>query len=392
MGDLNRVINSRSSLPVLGAVHVSMDATGRLVLTTMDGNDYVMHKTLQADRWEGQGKFIVESCLITNALKGLSEQDIIITCDNNAEPASIRVAYTGGSLGFLAGDLNDWPVEPRLQNPVASVILSGKILREGVSRVIYATAREDLRLLMTGVHFRREGDTLVFAGSDGRLLCMSERRANFLANSSDEDFSATLPGKLGSIICSCVSDGNQVKVSLSDERIRLEFGNTTIDACLIEGRYPNFRAVIPTDCTFHVQADRKTLLACVRRVALFADGSSQLIKLHYADGILQVSGADTDLFARTMTEDVPDIKAWSDTEDSIEGLSIGVSAKFFADTLANFGSEVVDMQIVNPSRPIVFKGDNATSLCMPMVLDGTPLADNAGDEGMAEEEDMTEAA
>ena len=103
-------------------------------------------------------------------------------------------------------------------------------------------------------------------------------------------------------------------------------------------------------------------------------------------GQLSVTGADVDLFERTMSQSIPVTSAWSDKdEEALEGLTIGFSATYLLNALANFGADTVEMILLDGSMAALLKGDIATTLVMPMMLDDS-LKDEAGEEPEDEQE------
>lgn len=362
--DLNRVIDKNASLPILTNVYVCMDSTGRISMTALWDSDIRMNTTLQASRCEGSGVFLANAEQLINALKGLPKQDVTLTCERD----ELRIKYEGGSIAFLVvtddEEVKKFPFITRTDSDIRA-IMRGKILVDGIASVQFAVGKDTTRPVMTGVLMERVGDRLTFNASDGRVLKFLDYKIE-----SSSDFRAIIPTRVCDIIRATIKSGSQVFMQLTDTHIYLDYDNTLLDVRLIEGKYPNYRGVVPKSNPHHIEVDRQTLLNCVKRVSLFANSTSKLVELCYKEGKLSVSGRDDDLFTRAMTESIDVAKAWSADANGIpEPLRIGLSATFLTSLLMNFGGDSVELQILDNSCAVVFSGDSSTTLLMPMMLD-----------------------
>lgn len=376
LNDLSRVINRKASMPILTNVHISMDNAGRLTMTGADGNDFTMTKTIQADRWEGAGVFIADIDQMTNALKGMPEQDITLRVNANR----CEIDYKGSSLSFLTGEANKYPTlaNNELENAVTAYI-DGQTLVEGVAHCRYACANDPIRIVMTGVFMEYANGTITFASTDGRKLTAVDRKADLQTDA----FSGILNQKTCDIIRATVNAGKQVRMIINNEYVSLQYGNTLFLARLVEGRYPNFRGVIPTNIDYRIVVSKASLAASVKRLATFAPSGSGLIRLDYKaeDGTLVLTAKDIDLFARTMTESMAIVSATATDGGPIPDMAIGLSATYMLQVLQNFGSENITLCFIakgdtnDTERPVKFEGDMAQTLLMPMMLNDEPVAE-----------------
>ena len=142
--------------------------------------------------------------------------------------------------------------------------------------------------------------------------------------------------------------------------------STQLTCRLIEGRYPNYNSVIPQNNPYRVTVDRLTLLSALKRVLVFTNQSSALIKLHMEDNLLTVSGQDID-FSTSAEEKVA---------CGYEGspMSIGFKGTFLIDILGNITGENVVIELADPSRAGVIipaeqeENEDLLMLLMPMML------------------------
>ena len=387
LSDLNRVVDKKAHMPVLLNIRMSIDSTGRISLTARNGFEMNMTKTLQADTFSGSGAFLADAEILSNTLRGLSEQDITLAYDESR--ASVAVSYIGGSTSFAADDISKWPADAIHDEVKAAIRMQGKTLTAGIARCQYAIGHDDTRPSLCGVFMRREGERLTFAATDGRRLTITDRQLE----QGGQDFAAILPERLCNILRASVKQGNQVFVSFRGTYAHFDYGNTHLEAALIEQRYPNVRAVVPVTPPYHIEIDRKTLAASVKRVSLFADKDSQLVVFKLQGNELIVTGRDDTLFSRAITERMDVAKAYASEGGEIPcELQFGLSAKYMLTTLDAFGADMVDMGIIDAYHAVSLLGDSATTILMPMQIPEEQPESGAGEPVKEEVEEEVEEA
>ena len=135
---------------------------------------------------------------------------------------------------------------------------------------------------------------------------------------------------------------------------------------LIEGRYPNYNSVIPSDNPFKVTIDRQALISALRRVSVFASVSNALIKLRLDTNSLTISAQDID-FSTSAEERII-------CEYEGAPMNIGFKGTFLLDTLNGISGQDVILELADPSRAGVIvpaeqeEGEDLLMLLMPMML------------------------
>ena len=362
---LNRVVNRKSAIASLQNLRVQLES-GVVTLTARDGSDMEMKATIVVvDAEDGATTdFLVDAAQLTNALRGLGEQDITLEYDGE----NITIDYIGGSLSFATSNGEGWPIQLPFTAGVEDST-RGQVLLSGITRVQYAASNDQTRMIMCGVCVSRKGEMRYFTASDGRVLTRTSAQAD---SECDNNYDMVFPEKLCNVLRASMKSGNQVKMQRSDDEsyVRLKYGDYSLTAKLIDGKVPNYVAVIPQDSPYHYTLDKATLAACIRRVSLFAPNNSQLLRLEFSKGRLKVIAKDEELFARTRTETLSIKDAWAVGDKELpETFAIGVSAEHFMAVLDNFGAAVVELQTERQDRPIVFKGDDDVTILMPMRIE-----------------------
>ena len=236
------------------------------------------------------------------------------------------------------------------------------LLLNGISRAIFATANDDLRPQMNGVYFDITPDYTTLVASDGHKLV----RNRILSVKADTS-SFNLPKKPALMLKGILGkEEEDVTISFSDRNAQIDLSDYSITCRLIEGRYPNYNSVIPTDNPLRVRIDRLALIAALRRVSVFASASNALIKLHVENNTLTTSAQDID-FSTSAEEHIL-------CEYDGSAMSIGFSGPFLIDVLNSISCQDVVLELADPSRAGVIvpaeqeENEDVIMLLMPMML------------------------
>lgn len=157
-----------------------------------------------------------------------------------------------------------------------------------------------------------------------------------------------------------------VSIKFNANNAEISFTDGILSCRLIEGRYPNYASVIPTDNPNIVTIDRKALISALRRVMPFASESTQLIKLRLEMNNLELNSEDID-FATSAHEDVA-------CEYGGVPMSIGFKGTVLTEILSNLSSDEVVIELADPSRAGVIRpaeqpeNEDVLMLIMPMLL------------------------
>ena len=155
-------------------------------------------------------------------------------------------------------------------------------------------------------------------------------------------------------------------IKFDERNAEINYGDGTITCRLIEGRYPNYNSVIPQNNPNQICIDRVALLSALRRVQPFANDSSNLIRFHIENGVLQLDAEDYD-FSKTATEKMS-------CEYTGQPMSIGFKGSSFIEILSNFDSQEIMIHLADPSRAGLVlpseqpENQDVLMLMMPMLI------------------------
>ena len=356
---ISRVQNNKSSLPILDCVLFELSG-GNLSMTASDSDTTIM-TNLEVNDVDGEGRFAIESKQLINSIKEISDQPI--TFYVNPDTLKVEIIYQNGKYNLMGKNADEYPIPVDGSGTNASLTIEAGLLLDGITRSLFAAADDELRPQMNGIFFDIATDYLTLVASDGHKL-VRDRLLNVF---SEEPHSFILPKKPALLLKTVLSkEEGDVQISFNERNAKVQLANYRISCRLIEGRYPNYNSVIPTDNPFRVTVDRMAFISALRRVSVFASASNSLIKLHMDNNNLTVSAQDID-FSTSAEESVM-------CEYNGNAMSIGFNGPFLLEVLNSVVCQEVILELADPSRAGVIvpaeqgESEDLIMLLMPMML------------------------
>ena len=356
---ISRVQSSKNALPILDCILFEL-VGGELKMTASD-SETAMTTTIEVTEAEGEGKFAIGSKQLISSIKEISDQPITFNVDQNT--FAIEINYQNGKYNLVGQNGYEYPVSSAMNGYARSIAIDAAVMFNGINRCLFAAADDELRPQMNGVYFDMTTENITFVASDGHKLV----RNRVFSASADEASAFILPKKPALLLKTVLpkAEGDAV-IRFDDRNAEIQLTDYVITCRLIEGRYPNYNSVIPTDNPFRVTVDRLAFISALRRVSVFASQSSALIKLHVDQGTLTVSAQDLD-FSTSAEEHIM-------CEYEGMAMSIGFNGPFLIDVLNSItGSDIV-LELADPSRAGVItpaeqeENEDLIMLLMPMML------------------------
>ena len=161
-----------------------------------------------------------------------------------------------------------------------------KDLRDGLRKTSYAISTDETRYVLNGVLFSFKENKLTLVATDGRRLAMLDIELEFPRSHEAE---IIVPTKAVTELQRLLKDDGEVKISVGSGQIAFDLNNTLLVSKLIEGNYPNYKQVIPSEAKERVTLERETFLNSLRRVSLFASDKSNSIKLNFSKNNIEIT-------------------------------------------------------------------------------------------------------
>ena len=356
---VSRVIANKNSLPILD--DVLFDLSGNeLKLTASDG-ETTIRTAVEVEGVEGTGKVASQAKLLLETLKEFSEQPLSFTIDENN--FAVSMVSQNGTYSFVGVNGNEYPEMPNPETDAQSIALPANVLQSAIEKTIFCTADDDLRPVMNGIFFDIAADKVTMVATDAHRLV----RYTNAGVASGTAASFILPKKPASLLKNLLAkEENEVKVTFGQKNARFEFGSTIVVCRQIEGRFPNYNAVIPQSNQNIVTVDRQTIINACKRVAVFANNGTAQLRLALSENQIKISAQDIDF--STSAEEI--------ISCDYQGtpMAIGFKAPFLIDLLSSIASTEVQLKLADPARAgLIMPVENEANedvlmLLMPMLL------------------------
>ena len=293
------------------------------------------------------------------ALKTLPEQPITISID---EKLAITVKYKGGKFELAGLSPQEFPKEKDITN-ATKITIPSKVLLNGIEKTIFCASTDDLRPIMTSVYLDIVEGQISFVASDGHKLALLE----LWDESMTEEISFVIPLKITTILKSLIKPSDElINIFIGSNSARFEYGSESIVATLLEGKYPNYRSVIPQVNDKILSIGTADLKGAIKRVSVFANQASSLVKLELSKDLIKLSAQDID-FSTAADETVACGYAGT-------AMAIGFKGHLLTELISAIPSSDLQMSFFDPSRATLItpvdnkSGDQLTYLLMPMML------------------------
>ncbi len=347
---VQNVVGTRTTLPILS--NVLMQASKNdLTLTTTDLDVGVRCRVGAEVSKEGSTSLPARK--LFSILREVAAPDIEIEVDDR-NAASIRC---GSSFYKIMGlPEEEFPRFPEFGAGKALKI-EQSVLRDMLRKTAYAVSNDETRYVLNGVFMGLKGDKLTVVATDGRRLALIEHDIEIPKGSEAE---LILPTKAVTELERLLADKGEVKLCIGENQILFETDGTTLATKLVEGTYPNFRQVIPTETKERISLERELLLSALHRASILASEKSQSVKLNFAKNTLTITAT---------TPEVGEAKETLSINYKGKEITIAFNPQYMMDPLRNLDADEVFLELTDELSPGVIKV-NAPFLyvLMPMRL------------------------
>jgi DNA polymerase-3 subunit beta len=346
-------------LQVLGGVNFLFELSENQLKVSASDLETTMSSVVDVES-DSSGSIAVSARLLLDTLKTFPDQPLTFKTegDNAIEISSDQGKY---DMAYFGGD--EFPKAVSLPSP-STTIVPAHILGTAISKTIFAAGNDDLRPVMSGVFFQFSSQSLTFVATDAHKL-VKYSRTDVTADQTAEFIMPKKPlnllkGILGG------SESN-VTIEYNDANAKFTFDNVVLVCRLIDGKYPNYEAVIPKENPNKLTVDRASFLNSVRRVSIFSSKTTHQIRLKMAGTELNISAEDLDFSNKA------DERLSCDYQG--DDMQIGFNSRFLSEMLNNLSSNEVLIEMSLPNRAGILtpidgtdEGEQVTMLVMPVML------------------------
>ncbi|MDG1014727.1 MAG: DNA polymerase III subunit beta [Flavobacteriaceae bacterium] len=354
---LGGIINSSNTLPILD--NFLFDLKNSKLTVSASDLESTMASTMEVES-NSEGSIAVPAKLLLETLKTFPEQPLTFMVEDNN---TIEISSNHGKYVLAYASADEFPKSITLESS-STTILSADVLSTAISKTIFAAGSDDLRPVMSGVFFQFSTESLTFVATDAHKL-VKYSRTDVKANETAEFIMPKKPLNLLKGILSG-SDDN-VSIEYNESNAKFSFENSVLICRLIDGKYPNYEAVIPKENPNHLTISRNQFLNSVKRVSIFSNKTTHQIRLKIAGAELNISAEDIDYSNKAEERLTCDFQG--------DDMQIGFNSRFLTEMLSNLNAEDVQLEMSMPNRAGILTpvdglelGENVTMLVMPVML------------------------
>ena len=234
---ISGVLSTSNTLPILDNFLFEI-TSGQLTVSASD-SETTISTTMDVDS-KDEGKVCIPAKLLLEVLKNLPDQPCTFTVEEAT--LAIEIAYDNGKSSMVGYNGDDYPRTPALETP-SSIRINGNILANAINKTLFATGQDDLRPVMSGVFCEFSPENITFVATDAHKLVRYTRTDSQATGSS----SFILPKKPLNLLKATITHEEEVQLDYNDSNAVFTFGEIILTCRLIDGKYPNYEAVIPKE-------------------------------------------------------------------------------------------------------------------------------------------------
>jgi DNA polymerase-3 subunit beta len=351
---LSGVLNTSNTLPILD--HVLFELAPQQLKITATDLETTISATIQVES-TSEGKLAVPARLLLDTVKTFPEQPLTFSqADNN----TLEISSEQGKYALAYANADEYPQAAEVVD-ASSLSIQGDTLATAINNTIFASGNDDLRPVMSGVFFQLSSSGMTFVATDAHKLVKYER-TDVVAPETAEFIMPKKPLNLLKSVL--VGSEEEVTVNYNNSNVQFSFDDTVVICRLIDGKYPNYEAVIPKENPNVMSINRVQLLNTVKRVSIFSNKTTHQIRLRIAGAELHISAEDIDYSN----------KAEERLTCSFQGddMQIGFNARFLTEMLTNLSSDEIQLELSLPNRAGIItpvdgldEGEQVIMLVMP---------------------------
>jgi DNA polymerase III subunit beta len=352
LGIATRAASPRSAVQSLAGVMISSDA-GVVELRATDMEIGV--RTALDAKAEGDGTLVLPARLLLDVARSLPAGELTIEQRAGRDDVEVLSGSSRFELRLLPGD--EFPRLPAPEGAPTVTVPAGAFI-ETVERVARSASRDETRPHLTGVLVSASGSELRMVATDSYRLSVKETK---LEETLEGSLEANVPARtLQELARIATAEGSEsIAIAALENQVVFTCAGVALSSRLVEGRFPNYRQLLPESYEHELRVSRRELLEVVRRIGLLAQKNVPL-RLAFAEGEVEVSAQTPDVGRASETVPIP-FKG--------EPFEIGFNPEFLRDGLESAESEELVFKLISPLRPgLIESGDGGGFIYLVMPI------------------------
>lgn len=343
----------RTPKPVLRCARV--EAKGDVLLLSATDLEVALRCAITQVEVDTPGDTLVLAETLSRIVSECPDEILVLDTDGT----QMQVRGQGSHFRIPTTDPADFPPVGGMEGaPHFTVAMD--VLRRQIEWTVFASARESTRYAINGVLWELTGDKLTLAATDGRRLSVAHSKVTREAKGGEVP-PAIVPTKALSLLMRLpVAADSPVGVKVSANQVVLSVGGSLVSSSLVEGHFPKYQDVVPTDCNRILEIATADYLGALKRASLMVNEESKGVRLSLSEGNLTLSTRAPEQGEATVS--VP-------ARYRGEPMDIGFNPMFLMDALRVVHTDEVSFAVKDANRPGIMRvGDDFTYVIMPVSL------------------------
>lgn len=336
---VSKALSSKPQMPILSGIYIKSEGDHLMIEATDFELGIIV--TIPADI-ETPGQLALPGRYFQEVIRKLPGDNVSIAEDT--EEKSVRITSAQANYTLRTMNAGEYPGVHQLEGDLHFVI-KDNILRSLVKKTVFACSNDESRPIFTGVYMDIDQNTVTMAATNTHRLAVKKETFDEPIGAMKLIIPAKVLGELLHILTSEIP--SDVRINCSFNQISFSFENIYLTSRLIEGAFPDYHRVIPTNLTTHVQLKTDEVSAAMDRVSLISRANDyNVVKLSFADQKLHISSSNPDIGHAEET-----IPAHIDGDE----LTIAFNATYLVDVLKTLDGDVCTIDLHQPLSPIAIR-------------------------------------
>lgn len=356
LSHVQSIVEKKNTIPILS--NILIEAKENCLLLSATDMDISIKEKLNCNIIE-EGSTTVSAQTLYDIIRKFPESTDIEIISNDGKIITLRAGKSKFSLGCLSKE--DFPLI-EIGNLQTEISIDGQSFLKLINKTRFAISNEETRYFLNGIYFQKKNENhkniLSVVATDGHRLAKID--FEFTENSKEIP-GIIIPKKTVNELCKILADyEGSIKINLDSNKIVFFIKDSILISKLIDGNFPDYRRVIPSDNNNILTINRQEFSQAVDRVSTITSEKSPIIKFKLIKNTMNMSSVNTD--NGTATEDI-------ETSYSGDEIEIGFNSKYVLEMINNLEDDKITLNFKDSTSPVIASEESNSNLIyvlMPM--------------------------
>lgn len=335
-----RAVATKSPLPTLKGILLETEGEG-LVLSATDLDLGIRCKTIA--KVLEHGAIVLPAKILTEFVRKMPEGLITLHTDSD-NPLKVIISCEKIKFELAGFSATEFPSLAEVSSSATQIQIDEGLLKEMLTQTEVAVARDETRPVLTGLLLEAEGNKIKLVATDGHRLAFRQAQAN-----EENQLKAIIPGKAVQEVIKILEESSKksVTIAMDDSNIVFDMDGIILSSRLVEGKYPPYQQIIPSDFKTSVVVETNSIRAALERAEIIVkEGGNNLVKLEIDDDRIKVLAVNQDVGS-----------AQDFVQASVQGdsLEIRFNVRLLLDCFRNIKDQQVNMDFTGPFSPCTIR-------------------------------------